>query len=110
MTLLQELKPQCGTLFVGMHDNDSSSNNNNDNNTLNNKLCIAYASQQPWVLSETVRDNISFEQPYEPEWYRNVISACALDEDLKTLSFGDSTFIGERDIALRYGQFIKQIH
>jgi hypothetical protein len=26
------------------------------------------------------------------------------------LSFGDSTFIGERDIALRYGQFIKQIH
>jgi ABC-type transport system involved in cytochrome bd biosynthesis fused ATPase/permease subunit len=67
MTLLQELKPQCGTLFVGMHDNDSSSNNNNDNNTLNNKLCIAYASQQPWVLSETVRDNISFEQPYEPE-------------------------------------------
>ncbi|KAI8049184.1 hypothetical protein BDF22DRAFT_699821, partial [Syncephalis plumigaleata] len=100
MALLQELKPQCGNLLVGARDNKDNKHSNNGNS----KLRVAYASQQPWVLSGTVRDNILFEQPYEPERYRNVISACALDEDLKALPFGDSTFIGERGITLSGGQ------
>ena len=41
---------------------------------------VSYASQDPWVFSGTVRENILFGQPYQPEWYDTVVQACALDK------------------------------
>lgn len=39
---------------------------------------IAYAAQQPWVFSGTVRQNILFGKEYNKERYKKVIKACAL--------------------------------
>ena len=41
---------------------------------------VSYASQEPWVFSGTLRDNILFGLPYKSEWYQRVIEACSLDK------------------------------
>ena len=39
---------------------------------------VAYVSQEPWIFSSTVRDNILFGSKYEDDWYYTVLEACAL--------------------------------
>ena len=41
---------------------------------------VSYASQEPWVFSGTLRENILFGLPYKPKWYQKVIEACSLDK------------------------------
>ncbi|XP_027412883.1 multidrug resistance-associated protein 4-like [Bos indicus x Bos taurus] len=65
---------------------------------------IVYVSQQPWVFSGTVRNNILFGKKYEEERYEKVIKACALKEDLQLLKENDLTEIGDRGTPLSAGQ------
>ena len=39
---------------------------------------IGYASQQAWIFSGTVKENIMFGQEFVQDWYLKVIEACAL--------------------------------
>lgn len=57
---------------------------------------IAYAAQRAWIQNATLRDNVLFGSPMEPERYARVLSACALTADLDLLEAGDQTEIGER--------------
>ena len=57
---------------------------------------VAYVPQQAWIQNLTVRDNILFDKPYQRQKYDSIIEACALGPDLKILSGGDMTEIGER--------------
>ncbi len=41
---------------------------------------VAYAGQEPWIFSATVRNNILFGRPFIPEWYSTVIDVCALEK------------------------------
>ena len=41
---------------------------------------ISYASQDPWVFTGSVRENILFGHPYQKEHYNRVIAACALNK------------------------------
>ena len=65
---------------------------------------IAYCSQTPWVINDTIRGNILFGREYHAERYNQVIEACALRDDLAVLPSGDNTEIGERGINLSGGQ------
>ncbi|XP_077200008.1 ATP-binding cassette sub-family C member 4 [Paroedura picta] len=65
---------------------------------------IAYVSQQPWVFSGAVRNNILFGKAYEKEKYEKVLRACALKKDLEVLPDGDLTVIGDRGATLSGGQ------
>ncbi|CAH1248177.1 ABCC4 [Branchiostoma lanceolatum] len=65
---------------------------------------VGYASQQPWVFSGTVRQNILFGRPYKEEEYRKTIQACALKKDLELLPHGDMTLVGDRGVTLSGGQ------
>jgi ATP-binding cassette subfamily C (CFTR/MRP) protein 1 len=65
---------------------------------------VAYAAQSSWILNATVRDNILFSEPYDEVRYKRVLETCQLAHDLKTLSAGDMTMIGERGINLSGGQ------
>lgn len=65
---------------------------------------VAYCPQYAWIQNATLRDNITFGKPYDPEWYRAVVEACALQPDLDMLPDGDSTEIGERGITVSGGQ------
>ena len=58
--LLKELKPVAGLVKV-----DGS---------------VSYVSQDAWVFSGTVRDNILFGLPYKKAWYNAVLEACTLDK------------------------------
>lgn len=65
---------------------------------------ISYASQEPWLFTGTVRNNILFGQPYDNVRYQNVVSVCALTKDFEQLPYGDKTLVGERGTALSGGQ------
>ena len=41
---------------------------------------VSYASQEPWMFSSTVRENILYGLPYQKDWYDAVVQACALDK------------------------------
>ncbi|KAJ3291882.1 hypothetical protein HK104_005738 [Borealophlyctis nickersoniae] len=65
---------------------------------------VAFASQTPWLLNATIRDNILFGNPYDAERYQRVVKACALLRDLETLDGGDLTEIGEKGVNMSGGQ------
>ena len=65
---------------------------------------VAYASQEPWIFSGTVRQNILCGLEYDAERYQRVIEACALLDDFRLFSDGDCTLVGERGTSLSGGQ------
>ncbi|KAI0644413.1 multidrug resistance-associated ABC transporter [Trametes meyenii] len=65
---------------------------------------VAYAAQESWVLSDTIRNNILFGAPYDEARYAKVIKQCALERDLSLFDAGDKTEVGERGITLSGGQ------
>jgi ATP-binding cassette subfamily C (CFTR/MRP) protein 4 len=40
---------------------------------------VAYVSQQPWVFSGTLKENILFGKEFNKERYKEVVHACALE-------------------------------
>ncbi|ODM94820.1 Multidrug resistance-associated protein 1, partial [Orchesella cincta] len=71
---------------------------------VNVKGNVAYVSQQAWIQSGSVRDNILFGKPYDTHKYKKILEACALLPDLEMLVAGDKTEIGEKGINLSGGQ------
>lgn len=65
---------------------------------------VAFVPQTPWIQNATLRDNILFNLPCEPDRYQKVLDACALTRDLSILPAGDMTEIGEKGINLSGGQ------
>ncbi|XP_033172790.1 ATP-binding cassette sub-family C member Sur [Drosophila mauritiana] len=69
------------------------------------KTCtISYVSQQPWLLNDTIRENILFGESFRPKRYDFVLEACALKPDIELMPRGDLTIIGERGINISGGQ------
>lgn len=65
---------------------------------------VSYASQEPWLFSATIRQNILFGLPMDKERYRKVVKTCALERDFQLFSNGDKTIVGERGVSLSGGQ------
>ncbi|XP_050231387.1 ABC transporter C family member 8 isoform X2 [Mercurialis annua] len=65
---------------------------------------VAYVSQNSWIQSGTVRDNILYGKPMDQEKYDKAIKACALDKDINSFSHGDLTEIGQRGLNMSGGQ------
>nr|XP_031862945.1 uncharacterized protein CI109_001420 [Kwoniella shandongensis]KAA5530017.1 hypothetical protein CI109_001420 [Kwoniella shandongensis] len=65
---------------------------------------VSYAAQESWCMSDSIRDNILFGEPFEEERYKKVISACGLEPDLRLFDDGDQTEVGEKGITLSGGQ------
>lgn len=65
---------------------------------------FSYAPQNPFILNESLRDNILFGLPYDEEWYNQVLDACALRPDIEQLGGSDLVQIGERGVTLSGGQ------
>eukprot|EP01129_Flabellula_baltica_P005848 TRINITY_DN2144_c0_g1_i4.p1 TRINITY_DN2144_c0_g1~~TRINITY_DN2144_c0_g1_i4.p1 ORF type:complete len:1232 (-),score=200.95 TRINITY_DN2144_c0_g1_i4:2377-6072(-) len=74
------------------------------NGEIKYKGSIAYVPQEPFLLNDTVRNNILFNKEYDEERYLDVISKCALGPDLEMLINSDHTLIGEKGINLSGGQ------
>ena len=65
---------------------------------------ISYASQTPFIINATVKDNILFYSKYNEERYRQVIKYCQLEKDIESLPAGDITEIGTNGANLSGGQ------
>ncbi|XP_018392361.1 PREDICTED: probable multidrug resistance-associated protein lethal(2)03659 isoform X2 [Cyphomyrmex costatus] len=65
---------------------------------------IAYASQESWLFSGSMRQNILFGRKMDQIRYNHVIKVCQLKRDFSLLPYGDKTIIGERGITLSGGQ------
>ncbi|XP_051862486.1 probable multidrug resistance-associated protein lethal(2)03659 isoform X2 [Drosophila albomicans] len=65
---------------------------------------FSYASQEPWLFTGTVRENILFGLTLDKHRYRTVVKKCALERDFELLPQGDKTIVGERGASLSGGQ------
>ena len=65
---------------------------------------LVYVPQVPWLFSGTIKENILFSAPYNPEWYSTVVEACALKEDIELFPDTDKTVIGQKGVVLSGGQ------
>ncbi|GAA6063571.1 hypothetical protein JCM10212_003150 [Sporobolomyces blumeae] len=65
---------------------------------------IAYAAQQAWMQSCSLKENILFGRPYDEARYRQVIHDACLEADIEMLPYGDQTDIGEKGVTLSGGQ------
>lgn len=65
---------------------------------------IAYCDQAAWLRLGSIRENIVGPNPFEETWYREVLSACALNEDLAQLEDHDHSLVGSAGLALSGGQ------
>lgn len=65
---------------------------------------LAYVPQEAWILNETIKNNIKLTVPFDQDKYSQILDACALLPDLKTLPFGDESEIGEKGLNLSGGQ------
>lgn len=77
---------------------------------VNGEVCIqdlsngfGYVPQSPWLQRATIRDNIVWGSNFDEQWYKTVLHACALNEDIRTLG-GDLIGVGENGRTLSGGQ------
>jgi len=72
--------------------------------TSTNNMFASYCTQSPWVINDTLRGNILFGRTYDETRYQEILTVCALQDDIDILPAGDQTEIGERGINLSGGQ------
>ncbi|RKF64499.1 ATP-dependent bile acid permease [Erysiphe neolycopersici] len=101
MALLGEMKLVEGKIFL---PGGSSRENVRPDHRTGLTETVAYCAQQVWLMNANIKENILFATPFNKKRYEDVIYACALERDLKTLSAGDQTLVGEKGIALSGGQ------
>ena len=65
---------------------------------------VSLIEQNPWILNQTIRNNILFGQNLDSQKYNETIEICQLARDLSILPGGDLTQIGEKGINLSGGQ------
>ncbi|KAJ8331089.1 hypothetical protein O5D80_001098 [Batrachochytrium dendrobatidis] len=65
---------------------------------------ISYCSQEPWIITGTIEDNILFNKESARANIPMALSASCLELDLKGMEFGLGTQIGEKGINLSGGQ------
>ncbi|EJP64369.1 Multidrug resistance-associated protein 4 [Beauveria bassiana] len=65
---------------------------------------VAYCDQSPWLQNMCIRDSVIAHCEYVLPWYRSVIWACALEEDLEQLPDGDKTMVGSGGGLISGGQ------
>jgi len=64
---------------------------------------LSFLDQEPWgMTSRSLRENITFGSKFDPEWYEEVVTACALTEVFSSLPEADETLV--RNVTLSGGQ------
>ncbi|KAF9426815.1 hypothetical protein BGZ94_005973 [Podila epigama] len=90
MALLQEMPLVSGAFALAKQDKG--------------RVSMSYSAQAPWIFAGSIKSNILFGSPFDPERYDKVIKACELTRDLSLFPQGDLTIIGERGVTLSGGQ------
>ncbi|KAJ6783517.1 hypothetical protein PWT90_02048 [Aphanocladium album] len=83
--ILGEIQPRRGTIKLGSRS-------------------VSYCSQVPWILNDTIQNNIIGKNEYNATLLRRVLWICALDADLNSLPAGILTVCGSDGRNLSGGQ------
>ncbi|CAK60656.1 unnamed protein product (macronuclear) [Paramecium tetraurelia] len=65
---------------------------------------ISVATQDPWIISGTIKKNITFMNQFDSLRYKEVIKCCGLERDIASFKNGDETVLGEKGDNLSGGQ------
>lgn len=65
---------------------------------------IAYVTQEPWVISGSVRENITLGAVLDEVRYWKIVDMCGLKADFDQMPKGDLTLIGDRGSTISGGQ------
>lgn len=65
---------------------------------------IAYCSQTPWLVNDTIRQNVLGASTFCADRYKQTIRACGLEKDIELFPDGDETFVGTQGVSLSGGQ------
>ncbi|EFZ03270.2 ABC transporter, transmembrane domain, type 1 [Metarhizium robertsii ARSEF 23] len=65
---------------------------------------VAYCDQTPWLKNVPVRANITGDHAYDKDWYKTVVDACLLADDMQQFPSGDQTPSGDNGSNLSGGQ------
>jgi ABC-type bacteriocin/lantibiotic exporter with double-glycine peptidase domain len=65
---------------------------------------MSYTSQQPWLMSGSIKDIVTMGTPFDHERLKEVLYVSCLEEDLARLSNGIETQVGESGVNLSGGQ------
>ncbi|KAJ3251786.1 ATP-binding cassette sub- C member 8 [Boothiomyces macroporosus] len=65
---------------------------------------IAYFTQQPWLMMDTIESNITFGQELDQQKLDHIIEICGLKMDIDGLDNGIHTLVGESGVNLSGGQ------
>lgn len=65
---------------------------------------VTYCGQSAWIPNETVRNIVVGHGTFDEPWYKTVVAACALEQDIASWPKGDQTVAGTRGISMSGGQ------
>lgn len=65
---------------------------------------MAYISQQAWIFTASIKQNILFGNEWDKEKFDRICEVCSLRKDLDLLPFAEDTLAAERGINLSGGQ------
>ncbi|KAM3139119.1 hypothetical protein pb186bvf_008717 [Paramecium bursaria] len=69
---------------------------------INGKISIS--TQEPWIISGTIKENITYMEEYNQQRYQEVINICQLNIDIKKFKNGHETILSEKGDNLSGGQ------
>ncbi|KAJ1311227.1 hypothetical protein OPQ81_009727 [Rhizoctonia solani] len=108
LALLGEADILAGQLIAPRSPPDAlaklSQESNLDNSNWIVRGICAYVPQTAWLQNDSIKNNIIFGLPFNPERYQQTIEACALVTDFDIIEDGDEAEIGERGVNLSGGQ------
>ncbi|GAB1316363.1 hypothetical protein MFIFM68171_06573 [Madurella fahalii] len=108
-----EIKPRSFTAVIGPVGSGKSTllkailgeiENITGTRRMRRGIRVAFCDQEPWLLDQSLKENIVGSLPFDPEWYGRVIDACALAQDIEGLAKRDDTGVGSGGSALSGGQ------
>jgi ABC-type bacteriocin/lantibiotic exporter with double-glycine peptidase domain len=70
---------------------------------------IGYCGQSAWLPNDTVRNIIVGGGDFDESWYRDVLQACVLEQDVECWPEGDKTVAGTMGISMSGGQRLRLV-
>ena len=68
---------------------------------------ISFCPSQPWIMTETIKNNIIFFGEYDENKYNTIIDLCCLNKDFEKLVEGDNTLVNSTCSNISEGQKIR---